>query len=173
VLAVAAVILGLQLIIAASRGISPPHAFPRLRGELVAFISLVAGYMGLYLEERLASNFRLLKAFAVNSALFAVVFGISSAVLHQNTAAPALAFLAGLAVRTLQNTSWRAFWFLGPAVPIAVACVNAGKLLSLESEPLSWPAVFIRWAGLTGACYLLTLLSRSHEAYYGARESSH
>src|SRR5262245_44621672 len=40
VLTVAALILTLQLTIAFRLGISPSHAFPRLRGELVAFVSL-------------------------------------------------------------------------------------------------------------------------------------
>ena len=170
VLVVAALILGLQLIIAASLGISPSHAFPRLRGELVAFVSLAFGYMRLYLEERLFRGLRLPIAFGVNSALYGCLFVLASVILHLNTGAPVLAFVAGITVRTLQRTPWQRVWYLGTVIPTSIACLSVGRLLSTENETSLWAAVFIRWVGLTAACYLLTLLSRSHEARYQASQ---
>lgn len=164
VLTVGALILGMQLAIAISLGIAPAHAFPRLRGEIVAFVSLALGYMGLYLGERLFRERRLLKALAIDSILFVCFFPLVSGVLHLGTAAPVTAFLAGIAVRMLQATSWRPAWFLGTVVPTTAACLSAGRLLSTGSEISLGAAVLVRWLGLTAACYALTLLSRKHAA---------
>jgi len=163
-LAVAALILTFQLVVALWLGMSPSNAFPRLRGELVAFVSLAVGYMGMYLEERLFQTHRLLKAFAMNSVLYACLFAAASAALSLRTPAPVLAFVSGVAVRLLQRTVFRSFWYLGAIVPTAAACLSAGRLLSTGNEIPLWAAVLVRWVGLTVACYSLTILSRNHEA---------
>ena len=48
-LAVAALILTFQLLIAVCSGTAPSNAFPHLREEVIAFGCLTLGYMGLYL----------------------------------------------------------------------------------------------------------------------------
>src|SRR5262249_25270857 len=141
-------------------GISPSQAFPKLRGELVGLVSLVLGYTGLHLQERLFKMVRPLGAFGLNSAMFICLFALVSPVLHLRTMSPALPFLACAAARLLQGTFLRRVWYLGTVVPVAAACLNAGRLLSIGSDTPFWAAVVVRWAGLTGACYLLTVLSR-------------
>jgi hypothetical protein len=163
VVAVAGLILLLQLAIAVSRGIPPSHAFPRLRGQSVAFVSLSLGYMALYLEERFLRRFRLWEAFAVNLAGFACLFALVFPLLHLRTAAPAVSFAAGALVRLLQKTPMRGFWYLGTAVPTIIAYLDAPRLLSIGGEIRPAVALLVRWIGQTAACYLLTLLARHHE----------
>jgi len=160
---VAALILTLQLAIASRFGISPPEAFPRLRGELVAFVSLALGYVGIYLGERLFHQRRLLKAFGINCALFTFLFALCYSVLHLSTLAPAVPFFAGVAVRMLQRTVLRPFWCLATMAPTVVNCLSGGPLLITGHSIPLWAAILVRWLGLTMACYLLTLLSRNHE----------
>jgi peptidoglycan/LPS O-acetylase OafA/YrhL len=163
VLAVAAVILLLQLAIASLLGISPSHAFPRLRGELLGFVSLALGYMSLYLEERILRRFRVWLGFGVNLAVYACLFTIVSPVLGLETPAPGIAFIAGALARLLQTTRLRGAWYFATAFPTVAACLNAGRLLSIDDETPLWTAVLVRWIGLTVACYFLTLLSRNHQ----------
>jgi hypothetical protein len=166
-LIVAGLILGLQLLIAICSGIAPSHAFPHLRDEIISFASLALGYTGLYLEERLFQKRRLVKAFAMNVALFASLFTITFLILHLATLAPVLAFLSGVAVRVIQQTAIRPAWFLGTAIPIIVTGLLAGPTGNGNSHfSLGAPAL-IRWTGLTVACYFLTLLSRKHRTGSG------
>jgi len=164
ILIVAANNMTLQLGIAVLIGIHPANAFPHLRCELVAFVSLALGYMSLYLEERLIPELRILPAFAINLAGFALVFAFTAPWLRIVTAVPALPFLAGAAVRLFQRTSLRRVWFLGTLLPVVAACVSARHLLNTGDETPLWATVLVRWAVLTIACYLLTLLARQHEA---------
>lgn len=166
VLTVAALILGFQLVIATSLRIPPSHAFPRLRGECVAFVSLAAGYMGLYMEGRWFHHLPLARHLGLITAIFVRLFALVSSALHLAMAAPALAFVSGLTVCALQKTSLRRVWYLGTIVPTVLACLNTGRLLGMEGETSLFAAVVVRWLGMTAACYALTLLSRNHEARF-------
>jgi hypothetical protein len=163
VLGVAVVILSFQLSIAMSIGIAPSHAFPRLRGQIVAFVSLALGYMSLYLEERILRRFQLAPAFILNLCVFAVLFALVSPVLHLRSMASGISFIAGSLVRLLQRTSLRPVWYLGTVLPTIAAALDGGRLLSTGGETPGWTAVLLRCIGQTAACYLLTLLSQSHE----------
>jgi hypothetical protein len=163
VLAVAFVILVFQLSIALSLGIAPSHAFPRLRGQIVGFVSLALGYMSLYLEERILKRFHLAAAFSLNFCLFAVLFAFAVPVLHLRTIASGIPFAAGSLVRLLQRTSLRPVWCIGTVLPTIAAALNGGRLLSTGGETPTWIAVLLRCIGQTAACYFLTLLSRRHE----------
>ena len=168
VFAVAAVVLSFQLSIALSMGILPSHAFPRLRGQAVGFVSLALGYVSLYWEERLLRNFRPVPAFLFNLSVFACLFALASPLLHLRSAAAALPFIAGALVRLLQRTSLRRIWCFGALLPTVAAALIGGRLLSTGGETPLWIAVLIRWIGQTGACYLLTLLARSHERRFNS-----
>lgn len=168
VLAVAVVVFTFQLSIATWIGISPSHAFPRLRGQVVGFVSLALGYMSLYWEERLLRNFRPAPAFLLNLSLFACLFALASPLLHLRSAASALPFIAGALVRLLQRTSLRRIWCFGALLPTVAAALIGGRLLSTGGETPLWIAVLVRWLGQTGACYLLTLLARSHERRFNS-----
>jgi hypothetical protein len=163
VVTVAALILLFQLAIALSIGIAPSHAFPRLRGQSVGFVSLSLGYMSLYLEERFLRRFRLWTAFAANLVVFACLFSLASPVLHLRTAAPAIPFTAGSLVRLLQKTPLRNCWYLGTALPTIAAFLDAPRLLSTGGEVRPWVALLLRWIGQTMACHFLTLLARRHQ----------
>jgi hypothetical protein len=163
VVAVATVVLSFQLWIAMFVGIAPSHAFPRLRGQIVGFISLALGYMSLYLEERILKRFHLGAAFILNLCGFAALFAVASPVLHLRTIASGIPFTAGALVRLLQRTSLRPVWYVGTVLPTVAAAMNGGRLLSTGGETPTWVAVLLRCIGQTAACYLLTLLSQSHE----------
>jgi hypothetical protein len=163
VLAVAVVVLSFQLSIAMSIGIAPSHAFPRLRGQIVGFVSLALGYMSLYLEERILRRFQLAAAFILNLCMFAALFALISPVLHLRTIASGIPFTAGALVRLLQRTPLRPLWYFGTVLPTVAAALNGGPLLSTGRETPGWIAVLLRCIGQTAACYLLTLLSQSHE----------
>ena len=163
-LTVAGLILALQLAVAVCSGMSPSNAFSHLREEMISFGSLALGYMGLYLEERLFQNRRFIKAFAVNSALFTFLFTLTFFAMHLTALTPVLAFVSGVAVRALQQTVIRRAWFLGTAIPMAMACLIAGPLVDAHSRFPLWAAALVKWTGLTAACYVLTLLSRNHHA---------
>jgi hypothetical protein len=163
-LIVAGLILGLQLLLAICSGIAPSHAFPHLRDEIISFASLVLGYTGLYLEERLFQKRRLIKAFAMNIALFALLFTFAFLGLHLTTLAPVLAFVSGVAVRVMQQTVIRPVWFLGTAIPMVAAGLLASTFGNGNSHFLLGTPALIRWSGLTVACYFLTLLSRKYHA---------
>ena len=163
VLAVAMVVLSLQLSIALSRGIPPAHAFPRFRGEAVAFVSLALGYMSLYLEEWALKRFRLLPAFILNLCVFVWLFTLASPVLHLRTIAPGTSFVAGALVRLLQRTSLRSVWYLGSVVPTVAAVLTGGPLLSTGSETPLWWSILFRCIGQSAACYFLTLLAQIHQ----------
>jgi hypothetical protein len=162
VLAVATVVLSFQLWIAMSIGIAPSHAFPRLRGQIVGFVSLALGYMSLYLEERILKHFHLGAAFILNFCSFAALFAVASPVLHLRTFALGIPFIAGALVRLLQRTSLRPVWYIGTVLPTVAAAVHGGRLLSTGGETPTWVAVLVRCIGQTAACYLLTLLSQGH-----------
>jgi hypothetical protein len=164
VLTVGALIFVFQLLVAISTGRSPSDSFPRLREELLGFGSLVLGYVGFYLGERSFQGHRLVKAFALSSAMFTCLFILASVILHLGSMGPVLAFVAGISARMLQNTVLRTVWFLGTAAPVVVACLSGGPWLSTGSEIPVLAAALVRWIGLTAACYLLTLLSRTHAA---------
>jgi hypothetical protein len=163
VLAVATVVLSFQLSIAMSIGIAPSHAFPRLRGQIVGFVSLALGYMSLYLEERILKRFHLGAAFILNFCGFAALFAGASPVLHLRTIASGIPFTAGALVRLLQRTSLRPVWYFGTVLPTIAAALSGGRLLSTGGDTPTWLAVLLRCIGQTAACYLLTLLSQSHE----------
>jgi len=163
VLAVATVVLAFQLSIAISIGIAPSHAFPRLRGQIVGFVSLALGYMSLYLEEHILKRFHLAAAFILNFCGFAALFAVAFPVLQLRTIASAIPFTAGALVRLLQRTSLRPVWYVGTVLPTVAAALTGGRLLSSGDETPTWVAVLLRCIGQTAACYLLTLLSRSHE----------
>jgi hypothetical protein len=163
VLAVATVILSYQLTIAMSVGIPPSHAFPRLRGQIVGFVSLALGYMSLYWEERTIKSFRLLPAFILNLCGFAWLFAFASPILGLRTVASGIPFIAGALVRLLQRTSLRPVWFLGTILPTVAAVLVGGRLLNASGETPLWVAVLLRCVGQTVACYLLIVLSQSHE----------
>lgn len=165
ILAVAGLILSLQLLLALLSGAPLPHAFPRLREQAIGFSSIVLGYVGVYLEQRLFHRHRMTKAFALNTALFLLLFAPTFFVFHLTTLAPVPAFLSGVGVRMIQQTAWRPVWFLGTAVPMIAAFLGAGKLLSAGHDFPLWAAALIRWVGLTAACHCLTLLTRNHEAH--------
>jgi hypothetical protein len=162
VLAVATVVLFFQLSIAMSIGVAPSHAFPRLRGQIVGFVSLALGYMALYLEERI-KWFRLLPAFIMNLCVFAWVFALASSVLHLRSVASGIPFIAGAVVRLLQRTSLRPLWCFGTLLPTLAAALSGGRLLPTGSETPIWIGVLLRCIGQTAACYMLTLLSQAHE----------
>jgi hypothetical protein len=168
VVAVAAVVCAFQLSIATWIGISPSHAFPRLRGQLVGFVSLALGYMSLYWEERILKRFRPAPAVLLNLIAFASLFTLASPLLHLRSVAAATPFIAGALVRLLQRTSVRGIWCLGTLLPTIAAALIGGRLLSTGGETPLWIAVLIRWIGQTGACYLLTLLARSHERRFNS-----
>lgn len=170
VVTAAALILGLQLAIATSLRIPLSHAFPRLRGELVAVVSLAAGYMGLYMEGRWFRHLRVVKAMGFISAIFICVFAFISCAMHLAIAAPALAFVSGLTVRALQTTFLRRVWYLGTIMPTVLASLNTGRLLSIDGGAPLFAAVIVRWLGMTAACYALTLLARHHEARFPASQ---
>ncbi|MBV9742780.1 MAG: hypothetical protein JO099_03380 [Acidobacteriia bacterium] len=163
VVAVATVILCFQLSIAMSIGIEPSHAFPRLRGQIVGFVSLALGYMSLYLEERVLKRFHAGAAFILNFCGFATLFAVTSSLLHLRTVASGIPFIAGALVRLLQRTSLRPVWCFGTVLPTIAAALNGGRLLSTGGETPTWIGVILRCAGQTAACYLLTLLSQTHE----------
>ncbi len=171
VLMVAGLILALQLLVAICSGTPVSNAFPHLREESIGFASLALGYMGLYLEERLFKERRLIKALVLNSALFTLLFTLASLGLHLATLAPVLAFISGVAVRTLQQSVIRPVWFLGTAIPMAAAFLSTGPLTSASGRFPVWAMALVRCTGLTLACYALTLLARRHLAH--ARTSNH
>ena len=105
---------------------------------------------------------QLLVAVCSNSALFAVLFTLKALGLRMTTLAPVLAFVSGVAVRTLQQSIFRPAWLLGTAVPIALACLHPGSLLSVSVHSHLWATALLRWTGLTLSCCLLTLLSRNY-----------
>jgi len=165
VLAVATVALAFQLSIAMSIGIAPSHAFPRLRGQIVGFVSLSLGYMGLYLEERILKRFHMAAAFILNFCVFAALFAFAAPILHLRTIASGIPFTAGALVRLLQKSSLRPVWYVGTVLPTIATALSGGRLLSTSGEAPTWVAVLLRCIGQTAACYLLTLLSRSHERH--------
>jgi hypothetical protein len=160
---VALLILTIQLLLALRLGIAPSHAFPYLGGEASAFLSLALGYVGTYLAERLSEG-RLLSAVVKNTALFACLFFLFYIVFPVAPLAAALAYLAGVAVRALQKTALRSLWYLGTVPTTIAACLLTGHLASGWNDVPLWKAISVRWAGITTACYLLTLLARHHEA---------
>jgi hypothetical protein len=163
VLAVATVVLSFQLSIAMSIGIAASHAFPRLRGQIVGFVSLALGYMSLYLEERILRRFHLAAAFTLNFCAFLALFAAASPILHLRTIASGIPFTADALVRLLQKTSLRPVWYVGTVLPTVAAALNGGRLLSTGGETPTWIGVLLRCIGQTAACYLLTLLSQTHE----------
>ena len=167
VLAVAGVILTIQLFLAIFSGASPLRAFPHLREQSIGFASLTLGYMGLYFQERLSRTGCLARKILLNSMLFGILFALVFWGLRLTTLAPLLAFVCGIAVRALQQTPLRPAWILGTATPVAAALLSAGRLLSAGAESAFWSAALIRWIGLTSACYFLTLLCRKYDARYG------
>jgi hypothetical protein len=160
-LTVAGLILTFQLLVAIGSGISASRAFPHLREEFIGFASLALGYTGLYLEESLFHKQRLIKACVTNSTLFASLFAFTFFCLHVTLFMPLVAFASGLAARALQQTVLRSVWFLGTAVPMALASLLPGSLAGGSHHFPLWAPALIRWAGLTAACYSLTLLSRN------------
>jgi hypothetical protein len=118
---------------------------------------------GLYLEERLFQTRRLVKALAVNTALFACLFITMFFGLRLTTLSPILPFVSGVAVRILQQTVLRSAWFLGTAVPMGAAYLSAGPLWSVHARSPLWTTALIRGTGLTVACYFLTLLAKTHQ----------
>jgi hypothetical protein len=163
VVGVAAVILSFQLSIAMSIGIAPSHAFPRLRGQIIGFVSLALGYMSLYVEERILRRFHLAAAFILNLCIFAALFALVSSVLHLRTIAAGIPFTAGALVRLMQRTSLRPVWYIGTVLPTVAAALNGGRLLSTGSETPTWIGVLLRCIGQAAACYFLTFLSQRHE----------
>ena len=162
IVAVAALIMALQLMIAFRLGIRAADAFPRLRAEVIAFVSLPLGYVGVYLWEGVFQTRSLWKAVAANCALFVCLSALAS-VLGLSGPGAGLAFVGGAGVRFLQGTALRKLWWVATIGPPAIMCLLAGRLLS-EGNPVPiWLALPVRWAGLTLACYFLTLLSRHHE----------
>ena len=161
-MAVAALILAIQLLIAVRLGVAPADAFPRLRAELVAFVSLAFGYMGVYLGEGVFRSRRLWKALGASCALFTCMSAVASA-LGWSAPLAAFAFVGGAAVRILQRTALRKFWWVATLGPPTLTWLLAGNLMGGANPAPVWLALPVRWAGLTLACYSLTLLSRNHE----------
>jgi len=95
--------------------------------------------------------------------MFACLFGLTSAICRFHTPAPLLLLVAGTAARGLQRTALRSVWYLGTLAPTIAVCLTAGRLLDTGNTVPLWLAVLVRWAGLTFACYLLTLLAEYHE----------
>lgn len=162
VLAVTVVVVSFQIFIAWSAGISPAHAFPRLKGQAVGFVSLSLGYMSLHWEERTLKNFRLVPAFLLNLFAFMWLFAGTAQILGLRTSAAGIPFLAGGLVRILQRTPLRSLWFAGVILPSVATALDGGRLLNPGGSQPLWIAIPIRCLVQIAACYSLTLMSERH-----------
>ena len=163
-LTAASFVMLFQTALAAWAGIPPAHAFPWLRGQAIAFVSLSFGYIGLYLGERFG-NLGLGRALVLNLAIFPCIFALATPLLHLRSIAPALPFAAGASVRLLERTPLRSYWYLGTILPTVAAWMLVPHLFAAGAHAPAWMALGFRWVGQTAACYLLSLVSRSHRKW--------
>ena len=162
-IAVAALIATLQVAAAFSLGLDP--ATPRrLPQQITSIATLVLGYMGTYLASRGFERRRILKITALYGALCLAVSAVRLFLPHFDPIAPLLTLAIGVVVRMLQETGLRRLWVFASVVPVMAAGLFSSRAISAGTELPLWGAAMIRGAGLTVACYLLTRLSRNHQA---------
>jgi hypothetical protein len=157
---VAVLILGIQLVIAIWSGTGVRNAFPHMREQLISLISLTLGYAGPEVGERLFQRRALIKAFALNCLLFSLLFLSAGFGLHVMALSSVLAFVSGAAVRLLQRSMISPAWILGTAIPMLLFSLAAAPF-GKGSGHFQAGGALVRWSGITLACYMLTLLSRS------------
>jgi hypothetical protein len=132
--AVGAVISTLQLFIAIWSGTALSSAFRGVRWELVGFLALTWGYVGIYVGERLFRKYRLFSAVAVNVFLFAMAALCLHYMVPGHGAAPAVAFVCAGMVRILQRPNIRFIWCAGTAIPLLFAWLLVGPLIRIDGH---------------------------------------
>jgi len=133
-------------------------AIKGIGGNLVGFLVLTWGYVGIYLGERLFRN-RLLPAVTVNVLLFLLAALGFHHLAPGHGSAALVAFVCAGMVRILQRSNIRFIWCAGTAVPLLCAWLLVGPIVQSSGPLASWKMGLIVWLGMTLSCLTMTFLT--------------
>jgi hypothetical protein len=158
--AVGSVISTLQLLVAIYSGAPPSVAFHGMRWEIVGFLALTWGYVGMYFAELLFRRCRLVSAVAINAFLFLPLVLVLRHFTLVHVAAPVVAFVCGGMVRILQRLNMRFLWCAGTAIPLLLAWLSVGPVVDGDGYLASWEVGVVVWMGMTLSCAAMTSLTK-------------
>ncbi len=127
--------------------------------EFVGFGAIVAGYCSLYAGERLFPT-SLAKALLPSVTLGLWLAAVFAWLIPQHAALPLAAFGCAAIGRLLQRVQIPFVWFAGTALPLLIAWVLFGPLIS------GWQFPWLVWLGLTISCKALRETVRLYERIF-------
>lgn len=127
--------------------------------EIFGFAAITAGYCSLYAGEHLfpASP---AKAVLPSVSLGLCLAAVFTWLIPQHAALPVVAFASAACARLLQRWAMPFIWFAGTAVPLLIAWILFGRLLSC------WEYPWLVWLSLTISCKALREIVRLFEGAF-------
>jgi hypothetical protein len=127
-----------------------------IRHESFGFVAITVGYCSMYAGERL------FPALLTRAVLPSVTLGLCLAALFawlipEHAVLPLVAFACAASGRLLQRVEIPFIWFAGTALPLLIAWVLFGRLIS------GWQFPWLVWLGLTISCKALQEIVRLFE----------
>lgn len=127
--------------------------------ELFGFLAITAGYYSLYAGERLYPT-SLIMAVLPSVTLGLWLAAVFAWLIPQHSALPLAAFTCAACGRLLQRVDIRFVWFAGTALPLLIAWVVFGPLIS------GWQFPWLVWLALTISCKALREIVRLFERVF-------
>lgn len=127
--------------------------------EIFGFCAITAGYCSLYAGERLFPV-SLARAVLPSVTLGLCLAAVFAWLIPQHAVLPLVAFACAASGRLLQRLEIPFIWFAGTALPLLIAWVLFGRLIS------SWEFPWLVWLGLTISCKALREIVRLFERVF-------
>jgi hypothetical protein len=158
-IAVAVVLSTVQSIAAMCTAQSILSTLRDIYQEIFGFGAITAGYCSLYAGERLFPT-SLARAALPSIALSLCLAAVLAWQIPQHAALPLVAFACAASARLLQRFEIPFMWFAGTALPLLIAWVLFGRLISC------WEFPWLVWLGLTISCKALREIVRLFERVF-------
>ncbi len=158
-MAVVVVIGAVQLIAAICTATSIVSILKDIHREAFGFGAVTAGYCSLYAGERLFPT-SLARTVLPSVSLGLWLAAVFSWLIPQHAALPLAAFACAASGRLLQRVEIPFVWLAGTAVPLLIAWVWFGQLIS------GWQFPWLVWLGLTVSCKVLWEITRLFERVF-------
>jgi hypothetical protein len=127
--------------------------------EIFGFGAITAGYCSLYAGERLFPA-SLARAVLPSVTLGLCLAAVFAWLIPQHAVLPLVAFACAASGRLLQRLEIPFIWFAGTALPLLIAWVLFGRLISC------WEFPWLVWLGLTISCKALREIVRLFERVF-------